>query len=148
MAILLTIVYILLIIALIVFSPYLVAQVKLLFQKELMVRSVTEYDPTKFGEAKLMGDTIVVKNFQQKTFWIRDIKTIEAYTETTAGLEEYCCIDFIFSNDKKICFDGSKEDQQLLINLILSEHLYVAPINWTEWAFPFLPQIHVIYERH
>lgn len=103
-----------------------------IIQKEFIVKRLTTENPSMFGSLKYVNKTFVIKGlFFQHLFNLADILAIKGYTEVTFGLEDTCCIDFIFRNGKKILFDGSFKEQQELVNKILIMDLNLQPIDWS-----------------
>ncbi len=112
-----------------------------------IVRKVVNTLPQKRGELLFSNGVVQLKGaWAINVFLLSDLSIIEAYSETSPGLEEYCCIDASFKNGKKILFDGQKKDQQDLINLILVDFLKTDPINWEDAHFSFSSEKQTLYK--
>ena len=117
-----------------------------LFGKNYFVRSVTIEEPERFGQIRLKQDALQVRGILLRNIALRDLEKVEGYLITTPGLEDVSCVDLLFSNGRKICFDGSNTDQQDLINEILLA-LQVDQINWSSELGPFTFEKLIVYKR-
>ncbi|MES2702945.1 MAG: hypothetical protein V4649_09915 [Bacteroidota bacterium] len=68
---------------------------------------------------------------------LADLAGVEAFEETTLGLESACCVDFIFKNDDKLLFNAYNPMHQEFVNIILHDQLNCEPIKWSE--YPLCP---------
>lgn len=80
----------------------------------------------------LGDDELVYRALFKKYRWvITEVVLIEGYTETSMGLEEYCCVDVVFRNGQKLLLDGVVAEQQDMVNRLL-EKLKVEAIDWSQ----------------
>lgn len=113
--------------------------------KQYFVRSVATGRSPRLGQIQLWHDKLRIKTLWRKDIDLAGLQIIEGYLETTPGLEEICCVDLIFSNGRKICLDGSKPDQQELINQILLM-LHAESVNWNTSFGAFSSDKTVVYQ--
>ena len=112
-----------------------------------LVKTISENKSGKRGALYLRDDVLVYKGFWRSySFPLTDLIVVEAYIETTVGLEEVCCIDLSFENKNKLLFDGNDEPSQNFLNRLFREKLKVEPIDWTQ---PFLFSFNktILYQR-
>jgi hypothetical protein len=118
----------------------------MLFGKSFLVRSITTEKPKHFGQLHVNKGELLFRSWRLKHFSLNNVETIEGYLETTPGLEEVCCVDFIFTKGNKICFDGSKTEQQAVIDQLLLQFC-ADPINWDSQCGPFTSNKLVLYRK-
>ncbi len=128
-------------------SAYLLPYASALFGKNFIVSGISAEVPKRFGQLGFKNGHILIRTISLKTLSLDDIEKIEGYVETTQGLEEYCCVDIIFNDDRKICLDGSQADQQAVINQILVM-LQAKQIDWSEEIGPFTFEKQLVYGNY
>lgn len=138
-------IYIIAVILIIVAAPIVVMYLRILSEKEFVVRSVTGHPPANFGDLYFADGEIHIKNYRRRTYPLHEVQSIKGYTETTQGLEEYCCVDIILKNGKGLLFDATKQDQRQLLNFILVEQLHCDAIDWNDYFCPFSAEAKVLY---
>ena len=118
------------------------------FSNHIYIGQIVDHEPGRKGELRLAnGQLTVKKRFGRVVLALSQLQRITGYSETTPGLEEVCCVDMLFDNGTVLYLNASHPGQQQFIDLILTTHLGLPAIKWSNVFCPFGAGKQVIYQR-